>query len=80
MKGTGIFLESLRLGLMPLGENIGSVLPKHSRMPVILIFSFLLGVGATSAEPAIAVLKSAGAGVKPDQAPLLYSLLNDFSG
>ncbi|MFT6891529.1 MAG: hypothetical protein ACJASY_003585, partial [Halioglobus sp.] len=32
------------------------------------------------AEPAIAVLKSAGAGVKPDQAPLLYSLLNDFSG
>ncbi|MFT5335584.1 MAG: hypothetical protein ACI9GB_003503, partial [Halioglobus sp.] len=44
MKGTGIFMESLRLGLMPLGENIGSVLPKHSRMPVILIFSFLLGV------------------------------------
>lgn len=78
--GLMFFMEGLRLGLMPLGEQIGSVLPKHSRMPVILTFSFLLGVGATFAEPAIAVLKSAGAGVKADQAPLLYSLLNDFSG
>lgn len=78
--GLMFFMEGLRLGLMPLGEQIGSVLPKHSRMPVILVFSFLLGVGATFAEPAIAVLKSAGAGVKPEAAPLLYSLLNDFSG
>ncbi|MFK7975474.1 MAG: DUF1538 domain-containing protein [Halioglobus sp.] len=77
--GLMFFMEGLRLGLMPLGEQIGSVLPKHSKMPVILVFSFLLGVGATFAEPAIAVLKSAGAGVQPDKAPLLYSLLNDFS-
>ncbi len=78
--GLMFFMEGLRLGLMPLGEEIGSVLPKHSRMPVILVFAFLLGVGATFAEPAIAVLKSAGAGIAPDAAPLLYSLLNDFSG
>ena len=78
--GLMFFMEGLRLGLMPLGEQIGSVLPKHSRMPTILVFAFLLGVGATFAEPAIAVLKSAGAGVQPDAAPLLYSLLNDFSG
>ncbi len=78
--GLMFFMEGLRLGLMPLGEEIGSTLPKNSRMPVILTFAFLLGVGATFAEPAIAVLKAAGAGVKADQAPLLYSLLNDFSG
>ncbi len=78
--GLMFFMEGLRLGLMPLGEEIGSLLPKNSRMPVILVFAFLLGVGATFAEPAIAVLKAAGAGVKPDAAPLLYSLLNDFSG
>ncbi len=78
--GLMFFMEGLRLGLMPLGEEIGSVLPKNSRMPVILVFAFLLGAGATFAEPAIAVLKTAGAGVKPDEAPLLYSLLNDFSG
>ncbi len=78
--GLMFFMEGLRLGLMPLGEEIGSVLPRNSRMPVILVFAFLLGVGATFAEPAIAVLKSAGAGIQPDEAPLLYSLLNDFSG
>lgn len=78
--GLMLFMEGLRLGLMPLGEVIGSVLPRNSRMPVILAFAVLLGAGATFAEPAIAVLKAAGAGVKPNEAPLLYSLLNDFSG
>ncbi|MEM7083381.1 MAG: DUF1538 domain-containing protein [Pseudomonadota bacterium] len=78
--GLMAFMEGLRLGLMPLGEIIGSILPQSSRMPIILGFAFLLGVGATFAEPAIAVLKAAGSGVSPDQAPLLYSLLNDFSG
>ena len=78
--GLMLFMEGLRLGLMPLGEVIGSVLPRNSRMPVILAFAVLLGAGATFAEPAIAVLKAAGAGVQPAEAPLLYSLLNDFSG
>ena len=78
--GLMFFMEGLRLGLMPLGEIIGSVLPRKSGMPLILLFAFLLGAGATFAEPAIAVLKAAGSGVLPNQAPLLYSLLNDFSG
>lgn len=78
--GLMFFMEGLRLGLMPLGEIIGSILPRKSGMPIILLFSFLLGAGATFAEPAIAVLKAAGSGVLPDKAPLLFSLLNDFSG
>ncbi len=77
--GLMFFMEGLRLGLMPLGETIGAVLPRHSSLGVILGFAFLLGLGATFAEPAIAVLRSAGAGVHPEQSPLLYSLLNDFS-
>ena len=77
--GLMFFMEGLRLGLMPLGEIIGSVLPRKSGMPLILLFAFLLGAGATFAEPAIAVLKAAGSGVKASEAPLLYSLLNDFS-
>jgi len=68
------------LGLMPFGEIIGSKLPRKAKLPAILLFSFILGVGATFAEPAIEVLKQAGKGVSPDGAPLLYSLLNDFSG
>ena len=78
--GLMFFMEGLRLGLMPLGEVIGAVFPHKSKMPVILGFAFLLGVGATFAEPAIAVLKAAGSGVSPEAAPLLYSLLNEFSG
>ena len=77
--GLMFFMEGLRLGLMPLGEVIGSVLPRKSGIPVVLLFSFLLGIGATFAEPAIAVLKAAGAGVKASEAPLLFSLLNDYS-
>lgn len=77
--GLMFFMEGLMLGLMPFGEVIGSKLPRKSKLPVILGFAFLLGLGATFAEPAIAVLKLAGAGVEPNQAPLLYSLLNDFS-
>ncbi|MEE2984537.1 MAG: DUF1538 domain-containing protein [Pseudomonadota bacterium] len=78
--GLMFFMEGLRLGLMPLGETIGAVLPRNSPLPLILGFAFLLGVGATFAEPAIAILKQAGGGVRPVDAPLLYSLLNDFSG
>lgn len=77
--GLTFFMEGLRLGLMPFGETIGAVLPRNSKLPLILTFAFFLGVGATFAEPAISVLKKAGSDVKPDQAPLLYSLLNDFS-
>jgi hypothetical protein len=78
--GLMFFLEGLMLGLMPLGELLGTRLPVKSSLLVILIFAFILGVGATFAEPAIAVLKAAGSGVDPQQAPLLYSLLNEFSG
>lgn len=78
--GLMFFMEGLRLGLMPLGEIIGSVLPARASMVWILLFAFLLGVGATFAEPAIAVLKAAGRNVSAVDAPLLYSLLNDFSG
>ncbi len=78
--GLTFFMEGLRLGLMPFGETIGAILPRNSKLPVILGFAFLLGLGATFAEPAISVLKKAGGGVSPNDAPLLYSLLNDFSG
>ncbi len=77
--GLMFFMEGLRLGLMPLGEIIGAVLPRNAKLPAILAFAFVLGGLATFAEPAIAVLRAAGAGVRPNDAPLLYSLLNDFS-
>jgi hypothetical protein len=75
-----LFMERLRLGLMPLGEEIGHKLPKKSSLPVVLLIIFLLGIGVTFAEPAIGALKIAGAKVNVEQAPILYALLNDWSG
>ena len=77
--GLAFFMEGLFLGLMPLGETCGIKLPQKTVLPVILIFAFVLGLGATFAEPAIGVLKSAGSSVKAWDAPLLFLLLNKHS-
>ena len=77
--GLTFFMEGLMLGLMPLGKILGINLPQKSKLPVILVFAFMLGIGATFAEPAIGVLKAAGSSVKPWDAPLLFLLLNKYS-
>lgn len=77
--GLMMFMEGLRLGLMPFSEAIGTHLPRRAPLPLMLLFAFLLGGLATFAEPAIEVLKRAGSSLKPDDAPLLYSILNDFA-
>ncbi len=78
--GLAFFMEGLFFGLMPLGEICGIRLPQKTVLPVILIFAFILGIGATFAEPAIGVLKSAGSSVRAWDAPLLFLLLNKYSG
>jgi len=76
--GLMFFMEGLRLGLMPLAETLGVVLPRNTPLLGILLFAFLLGAGATLAEPAIAALQQAGSTIVAADAPLLYSLLVDF--
>ena len=76
--GLTLFMEGLFLGLMRLGEVIGVKLPEKTNVWLILCFSFVLGLGATFAEPAIGILKSAGVGVKPWEAPLLFQMLNTY--
>ena len=46
--------------MMPLGETLGIKLPRKTSVPNILIFAFILGIGATFAEPSIGVLRAAG--------------------
>ena len=58
--GLMFFMEGLKVGLMPFGETIGTVLPSKSKLPVVLSIAFLLGIGVTFAEPAIGALKAAG--------------------
>lgn len=78
--GLMLFMEGLKLGLMPFAEVIGDTLPKKSPLWLVLIVTFLLGISVTFAEPAIGALQAAGALVDVRQAPYLYTLLSDWSG
>ena len=76
--GLMLFMEGLIKGLMPFGELLGNKLPQKSRLPTIMIITFLLGVGVTYAEPAIGALKTAGSNVNINKAPYLYFMLNQY--
>jgi hypothetical protein len=78
--GLMLFMEGLKLGLMPLGETIGHTLPRKSTLPVVLVVAFLLGVGVTFAEPAIGALQTAGQLISVEAAPYLYTILTEWSG
>lgn len=80
MVGLMLFMEGLKLGLMPFGETIGNTLPKKASLWVVLTIAFLLGIGVTFAEPAIGALQIAGGTVDPTKVPYLYSLLTTYSG
>jgi hypothetical protein len=54
--GLMLFMEGLKVGLMPFGETIGYYLPIKSTKMAVLSIAFLLGVGATLAEPALNAL------------------------
>ncbi len=79
MLGLMLFMEGLKLGLMPFGETIGNTLPKKAHLWVVLTIAFLLGVGVTFAEPAIGALQIAGSTVDPAKAPYLFALLTTYS-
>ncbi len=78
--GLMLFMDGLKLGLMPFGEVIGHSLPKKSTLPLVLVIAFLLGIGVTFAEPAIGALQAAGSIVDVEKAPYLYAMLNHWSG
>ena len=42
--GLMFFMEGLRIGLMPFGEQIGHSLPRRSPLPVVLLVTLLLGI------------------------------------
>ena len=78
--GLMLFMEGLKLGLMPLGETIGHTLPRKSTLPTVLMIAFLLGIGVTFAEPAIGALQTAGQLISVEAAPYLYIMLTEWSG
>jgi MFS family permease len=61
---------------MPLGEMCGRNIPGKMKLYFIVIFSIILGITATLAEPAIGFLRAQGSSISPWRAPMLYYLLN----
>ena len=74
--GLVFFIDGLRIGVMPLGENIGSSLPARAHLWLIFAVACILGTTANMAEPAIAALRILGARISPAKAPLLFDYLN----
>ncbi|MFD2762350.1 DUF1538 domain-containing protein [Lentibacillus juripiscarius] len=56
--GLILFLLGVNVGLLPVGEMIGSALTKTKMLWVIVLFGFLLGAVVTIAEPDVRVLSS----------------------
>ncbi len=74
--GLMFFIDGLRVGVMPLGENIGSTMPAKAHLWAILAVACVLGATANMAEPAISTLRLLGEKIPPAKAPLLFDYLN----
>lgn len=54
--GLILFLLGVHIGLLPIGEMIGSATPKTGKVWFVLLIAFLLGFAVTVAEPDVRVL------------------------
>lgn len=63
--GLSLFLLGVDIGLLPIGERIGSAATRSKHLPVLLGTGFLVGVVIILAEPNIAVLAEQVKGVNP---------------
>lgn len=54
--GLMLFLLGVQTGLLPIGELMGSTLPKLKKVWIFVLFGFLLGFVITVAEPDVRVL------------------------
>lgn len=73
--GLALFIDALRVCVMPLSETLGTELPKTLSLPATLCVSCFLGILVTYAEPAITTLRPLAKLVDPDVAPYLYCAL-----
>jgi len=54
--GLILFFVGVHLGLLPIGEMIGSALPNTGKASLVVLFGFLMGFVVTVAEPDVRVL------------------------
>jgi hypothetical protein len=75
--GFVLFIQGAKLGLLPLGEGIGTGFVQRRAVVMLLVFGFFLGVVLTVAEPDVRLLalQMEEAGVAPEGARLSYILV-----
>ncbi|BAZ93351.1 membrane protein [Thiohalobacter sp. COW1] len=56
--GLTLFVQGLRLGLFPVGENMAYAFARKGSVTWLLLFAFALGFGTTVAEPALIAVAS----------------------
>ncbi|MDX8550471.1 DUF1538 family protein [Methanospirillum sp. J.3.6.1-F.2.7.3] len=54
--GITLFLLGVEVGLLPMGEAIGTAIPRSGSIFLVILIAFLFGVLATIAEPDVRVL------------------------
>ena len=69
--GLFIFIEGVKIGVMPLAAELGTHLPRQLPLPGVLAVVFVLGCGATLAEPAMGALRNLGSLISYRRSPLL---------
>jgi len=75
--GLALFLDGLRIAIMPLAEVLGKELPKKLHIVFVLLIAGFIGILVTYAEPAVASLRPLGALVDPLDAPYLYFIMEE---
>lgn len=56
MVGMILFLLGVDVGILPMGQAIGSELPRRAKFPYLIAVTFLIGVAVTIAEPDVIAL------------------------
>lgn len=77
--GLFVFLEGVKLGVQPLASELGATLPKQLKLRWVLLVVFVLGCGATLAEPAMGALRNLDKLISPSRAPLLNAMLSRYT-
>lgn len=76
--GLGLFLFGVKVGLLRIGDIIGSELPQRLSFPMLLFAIFCIGVAVTVAEPDVLVLAQQVDYVSGDQ--MSKTLIISFIG
>lgn len=61
--GLALFVEGLKMGLFPVGENMAHAFARKGSVAWLLTFAFALGFGTTVAEPALIAVAAEAATV-----------------